>query len=91
MSRNLGVADAARIEAFSRIVVVIIIVASCTRAGSSVGVVHVWISRVCGVGVLNSGIGQWIASIATMWWFSSEEKDILSLNCRLMMSNWLLS
>lgn len=70
--RNSGVLDGCRMSAFRRVVVVITIVASLTRDSSSCGYVQLWTDFLCGVCRVKSGIGQWIASIATMWWFVVE-------------------
>lgn len=63
-------------SAFRRVVVVIIIVASLTRDSSSCGYVQLWTDFLCEVCRVKSGIGQWIASIATMWWFVVELEAI---------------
>lgn len=58
IKRRRGVFSTLKISAVSRIVVVITIVASLTRALSSEGVVHLWMDLVCGPGRSKSGIGQ---------------------------------
>lgn len=65
--------DGLRISAFRRVVVVMIIVASLTRVDSSDGLVQLWTVLLCGMA--NVGIGQWIASTATMWWFASGDGE----------------
>ena len=61
-----GVTAGSRREAERRIVVVMIMLAEWMRAGRLVSSDQLWMVRVWGIE--KGGIGQWIASMATMWW-----------------------
>lgn len=55
-----------RREAERRIVVVMIMLAGWMRVGRVASSDQLWMVRVWGME--KGGIGQWIASMATMWW-----------------------